>query len=399
MRLRSTLVALATAVIILDGRAHANPASDALRARASNQLFNLDDELALTTWRQAVAADAHDSAAWSGLAGALLAHIAMLRGTMTVDSYLGRVTTDEVAPPPLPPQLAKEFDAAISRAVDLARGEVSAHPKDVAARYQLGAALGLRASYMATVDGSVVAAFRAAREAFDAHERVLELDTSRADAGLILGTYRYLVSTLSMPMRLVAYAVGFGGGRERGLNLIESAAAYHGDNQSDARLVLVLLDNREGRFDAALEQLARLREQYPRNRLFWLETGSTLIRANRAADADRILNEGMTRLASDTRPRMLGEEALWLYRRGMARAMLGRTSEAQADLERSLAAGGRRWVQGRAHFELGQIALQRSNPQEARVHLLAASRLCDSDRDGASAARARELLKQVPASR
>ena len=60
---------------------------------------------------------------------------------------------------------------------------------------------------------------------------------------------------------------GFGGGREQGLQLIEGAAAYVGDNQEEARFALVLLYNRERRYDEALAQLATLRERYPRNRL------------------------------------------------------------------------------------------------------------------------------------
>lgn len=394
---RVTIAALFVgALLATRGDANASPASLALRLRASNELYNLDEEAALTTWRQAVQTDPADAAAWRGLAGALLAHIAMLRGTMTVDSYLGRVTTDEVRTTPPPSELTREFDAAIARSVSLARALVAARPRDAHARYELGAAIGLRASYLATIDGSLLGALRAAREAFDANERALALDPSRADAGLIVGTYRYLVSTLSMPMRVLAYTVGFGGGHERGLALIERAAEYHGDNQTDARLVLVLLDNRDGHYDKALEQLAILRAQYPRNRLFWLETASTLLRAGRATDAERMLNEGFAMLEHDSRPRMLGEDALWYYRRGMSRVQLSRPTEARADFERALGARGRPWVEGRAHLELGRLALQHGTPQEARRHLLAASTLGDSDRDGLSAASARELMKQLP---
>ena len=80
---------------------------------------------------------------------------------------------------------------------------------------------------------------------------MLELDPKRKDAGLIVGTYRYLVSTLSLPMRWMAYMAGFGGDKERGLTLIQDAAAYDGDNQDDARFALILLFNREKRYDEA----------------------------------------------------------------------------------------------------------------------------------------------------
>jgi predicted Zn-dependent protease len=246
---------------------------------------------------------------------------------------------------------------------------------------------------MATVDGGMMAAFRAAREAYDAHETVLKLNPARADAGLIVGTYRYIVAALSLPARMFAYMAGFGGGKERGIHLVEAAASYPGDNQSDARLALVLLYTREGRHEDALRQLDLLRARYPRNRLLWLESGSTLLRANRPADAERMLLDGMDMLAHDHRSRMFGEEALWYYRLGTARASRGQPADARQDLEKSIAAEGRPWVHGRAHLELGRLLLK-SNAAEAREHLQMAAKLGDSDRDGASADRARELLKE-----
>src|SRR6185503_7658732 len=161
---------------------------------------------------------------------------------------------------------------------------------------------------------------------------------------------RYLVATLSLPLRWVAYVAGFGGNRERGMRLIEDAATYDGDNTTDARFALILLYNREKRYDDALAQLARLRADYPRNRLVWLESGSTSLRAARFADAERFLAEGFAKFADDRRPRMFGEEALWLYKRGAARAALGRAADAEADLRRALSLTGRNWVFGRTRL-------------------------------------------------
>ena len=124
-------------------------------------------------------------------------------------------------------------------------------------------------------------------------------------------------------MRWVAYMAGFGGGREQGLQLVEDAAAYPGDNQEDARFALVLLYNREKRYDDALTQLATLRERYPRNRLVWLETRSTSLRAGKAGRRRTVPGRGHAPFASDTRPRMFGEDALWYYKRGAARGGAG----------------------------------------------------------------------------
>src|SRR5256885_10006976 len=86
---------------------------------------------------------------------------------------------------------------------------------------------------------------------------------------------------------------------------------FRSDNQDDARFALVLLYNRERRYDDALKVLGLLRDRYPRNRLAWLETGSTYLRAGRPADAERILDDGLAKFGGDTRQRMFGEDALW----------------------------------------------------------------------------------------
>src|SRR6185295_5281404 len=147
------------------------------------------------------------------------------------------------------------------------------------------------------------------------------------------------------------------------------------------RFALVLLYNREKRYDDALKALAALRERYPKNRLAWLETGATALRAGGAADAERWLNDGLARSAGDARTRMFGEDALWHYKRGTARAWLGKTAEADADLRKALSSEGRKWVHGRTHLELGRMALKGGNTRAAREELTTAVTLCESDND------------------
>jgi tetratricopeptide (TPR) repeat protein len=384
---------LAFGVLVGDSPALANPESRALRAKASNLVYNLDRDEAIVTFRQAIVADPQDAAAYRGLAAALWLSITFRRGNMTVDDYLGRVTKPNASMAAPPPEVATSFRETVDKAIALARSRIEQNPKDADAHYQLGAAVGLRASYTATVDGSFSGAFRSAREAFNEHEQVLELDPKRKDAGLIVGTYRYLVSTLSVPMRWMAYVVGFGGDKDRGIKLIQDAAAYNGDNQEDARFALILLYNRERRYDDALKELAALRGKYPRNRLVWLEEGSTSLRAGRAADAERFLSDGITRFADDPRHRMFGEDALWRYKRGLTRVALGRTTDAEADLRLAVSMEGRNWVHGRSHLELGKLALKAGNTVRANEELRSAVQLCESDNDPAYAEEARRLMK------
>jgi tetratricopeptide (TPR) repeat protein len=295
--------------------------------------------------------------------------------------------------PPPPPETAAAFRDAIDHALALSRARAESNDKDTDSHYQIGAAVGLRASYIATVDGSIVGAFRAAREAYAEHQRVLDLDPSRRDAGLIVGTYRYVVSTVALPMRLMAYFAGFGGDKQKGLHLIEEAAAYPGENQADAQFALILLYNRESRYDDALKQLAVLRDRFPKNRLVWLESGATCLRAGRPADAERFIDDGFRRFGDDARPRMFGENALWLYKRGAARAGVGKSALAEQDLRQAVSSEGRGWVHGRAHIELGKLALKTGNRMAANAEIQAGIRLCDGDNDSAAADEARRLIK------
>ena len=392
MRLVRPALTIALATAAVTGVA-ASGESDALRARAANLLYNLDRDQAVTVFRQAVEADPKDAGAYRGLATSLWLSITFRRGNMTVDDYIGRVTKPTASPVAPPPETVSAFNDALAKALALARARIDANPRDPAGHYDFGSAAGLRASYLATVDGSALGAFRSAREAYEEHEKVLELDPGRKDAGLIVGTYRYLVSVLALPLRWVAYMAGFGGGKEKGLRLIEDAAAYAGENQTDARFALILLYNREKRYDDALKQLGVLRDQYPRNRLAWLESGSTCLRAGRPADALRFLDEGMARFQNDKRQRMFGEDALWHYKRGAASAGLGRSAEAHQDLTESVGLEGRKWVHGRAHLELGRLALKAGHRDEAVRELQAAAKLCDEDNDPGAAEAARRLLK------
>ena len=184
-----------------------------LRSEGLDLAYNLDHDAAIERLRRAVASAPADAAARRTLASVLWLNILFGRGSVTVDHYLGSFTRTQVALKAPPEHLATEFSRNVGEAIALARARVNAAPRDPQAHYDLGAALGLEASYIATVEGRLLAGFRAARRCYDEHEKVLELDPSRSDAGLAVGTYRYLVSSLPVHMRMLAYVAGFGGGK------------------------------------------------------------------------------------------------------------------------------------------------------------------------------------------
>jgi tetratricopeptide (TPR) repeat protein len=376
--------------------------SEELRQRALQLAYNLDHDQALELLRRAVELAPDDPAPHRSLASVLWLNLLFRRGAVTVDHYLGsfsRSTVDLAKPPA---EIDREFRLHIERAISLAERRLRSNPRDAQAHYDLGAALGLQASYVATVEGKLLAGFRAARRAYDEHEKVLALDPSRLDAGLIVGTYRYLVSNLSLPIRMLAYVVGFGGGRERGVEMLEKTAGFglpagtaarDNDARTDALFALVLVYNRERRFDQAILALQELRRLYPRNRLLLLEAGATALRAGRAQRAEELLTEGLGLLAKDQRARIPGEEGLWRYKRGKARAALGQTDAALGDLQTASSADSQPWVHGRARVEVGRLALKRGDRGAAAGEARQAEALCERGNDPVCVQDARELLR------
>ena len=364
------------------------------RARGVDLAYNLDYSQAATAFEQALALDPDNPATHRLIAAAIWMNLLFERGAILVDDYLGQAKADFKREPP-PAGVDARFHAQIDRAMALAEARLKANPRDPEAHYQVGATAGFLASYTATVEGRLLGSMRAARRAFDEHERVLQLDPTRVDAGFIVGTYRYGVSTLSLPMRVLAQLAGFGGGRDRALTLIQTAAAQPSDVQPDALFALILIYNREQRYDEAQGAAARLRERYPRNRLLWLETGSTALRAGRATEARQALATGMRMLAADARPRAFGEEARWKLTHGKALVLLRELAAAERELRAALSLTAPDWVHGRASLELGKLDDLRGNRNGATDAYRRAASLCDAGNDGDCAAEARKLVRSV----
>jgi tetratricopeptide (TPR) repeat protein len=365
-----------------------------LRSQAFRQMYNLDYADALASFDKALALDPNDSATHRARATAVWLHIIFRRGSVTVDQYLGGASRSDLKLAKPPAADAETFHRHASEALRLAERRLAANAHDVSALYDVGAAVGLQASYAATVEGRIGGAFGAARRAYDSHEKVMTLDPSRKDAGLIVGTYRYVVATLSLPARWMAYIAGFGGDKSKGLKFVEEASTYPGDVQVDAKFALMLLYNREGRYLDALAIIRTLMAEFPRNRVLRLEAGATAIRARHYTEADRLLSDGIDGLPSDGRPRAFGEEALWFYKRGMARLALRRLDPARADLGRALGLPMRDWVKARVQLEIGKLADLESRRADATAAYKLAVRLGNSGNDPETSQEAERWLKQ-----
>jgi tetratricopeptide (TPR) repeat protein len=356
--------------------------------------YNLDQAEALALARRAVALDPDNAKVQRGLAAILWLHILFNRGAVTMDHYMGSISKSNVTLPKPDPAIAAEFKQALSRATALAIARLEANPRDVQAMYDAGVAYGLQASYTASVEGSVASAFGPAKRAYSTLDEVLEREPARVSAGVVVGTYRYVVSTLNPAMRMFAFVAGMGSGKEKGIALLE-AARRDPDSRVDASAVLMLIYSREGRHAEVVQIAHGLGTEFPRNRLFHLEEGAAAIRAGQAGDADAVLTRGIEALKRDTRPRFPSEEAIWHYKRGLARLNLNQQPAASADLQYALGAGPSEWIRGKIQLEMGKLADLAGRRTDAVTEYRAAARLCGASADPMCEKEANRYLKKA----
>lgn len=377
--------------------AHAQDATFESRLdQAYTSAYNLDHDVAVRELTALSKIEPDLPPTYRALASITWLRLLFSRGTVLVDEYLGRIARQDVQMVSTPADVTATFTSHVTRAITLAEARVDRHPEDGRAHYDLSSALGLQASWTATVEGRMGRAFGSARRAYKTAERAASLAPQDPDPRLILGTYRYLVAGLNLPARWVAYIAGLDGDRARGLQLVEQAAASTSPVRTEARFALILLYNREQRWDDALGVLAQLRDAYPRNRLLWLETGATALRAGRPADAMRWLSTGYEMAARDSRRRMFGEEALWRLKRAQAMRALGRLPEAREEVLAGLTASDARdWVRGRTHLEFAEIALTDGDREQARWQATKAVPLLERGADPEGARLARRLLERA----
>ena len=374
----------------------ADERSAALRGEAYRAIYNLDYDRADELFRQAIAADPNDAAAYRGAASASWQRVLFLRGTLLVDDYLGHMKgsrVDEV--PPTPPAVVAAFHRDFDRAVALAEKEVGQRYNEAAPHCDLGAALALGVSFGASIEGKTWNPGRKARRTFSEYRLAHKLDPGRKDVGLVLGSYRYYLSKLPKVIVWLSGIIGFQGGKAEGIRLLEEAAANPSDLQTEARFALLLTYTREGRHADAIAVIRGLERSFPGNRLLVLEEACALLRNQQAAEAEAVLDEGLARLKRETRPLMRGEEGRWHYRRGMARLLTGKLDGAEADLKLALGASDvREWVRARIRVEFGKLADLRGDRAMAEGEYRAALAIANRLRDAQAVSEATRFLAQ-----
>ena len=170
-------------------------------------------------------------------------------------------------------RLTDTIDTAIAKAEAL----LKKNPKDTHALYAEGASYASLATFNATVKRSYLTARSQAAKARDLHKKVLSIDPAYHDAEMSVGAYNYVMGILPFGFRMLLGIVGISGdGKDVGITQIETTARMGVQGATDAKMLLLIVYNREGRHDDALKIVDELHAKYPRNFLFEMSRAQIL---------------------------------------------------------------------------------------------------------------------------
>ena len=172
------------------------------------------------------------------------------------------------------------------QALALSQARLDKNPDDVDALYARGITRGLRATYVGIAEKAWFAALRSAVGARHDHERVLELDPKYVDAKVVVGTDLYIVGSLNWPTRVAASVAGISGNKQKGLEYLRQASTEaHSEVANDAQIVYALFLRREQNYNEALQVVARMQTEFPRNFLVASEYAHLLNAAGHGQEA------------------------------------------------------------------------------------------------------------------
>jgi tetratricopeptide (TPR) repeat protein len=242
------------------------------------KLYNLYFDEAESDFKKLTKEYPDDPLYWNSLASTIWLKMLYSQQKLNIESFSLKDTfgtaesKDDVATAE-EKRLTDTIDTAIAKADAL----LKKNPKDTHALYAEGASYASLATFNATVKRSYLTARSQAAKARDFHKKVLSIDPAYHDAEMSIGAYNYVMGILPFGFRMVLGLVGISGdGKDLGIQQIENTAKMGNEGATDAKMMLLIVYNREGRHDDALKLVDQLHAKYPRNFLFEMSRAQVL---------------------------------------------------------------------------------------------------------------------------
>ena len=172
------------------------------------------------------------------------------------------------------PSIYQRFESALRRTEVLAQPRLAKDPNDRNALLALALVNGLRADYSALFEHRYSIALRYTRDATSYARRLLTICQDCYDAYIATGISRYLIGSLSAPLRWILRMGGFSGDKKQGMAELQLVSERGHYLAPYARILLAIAEIREKNTTRARQLLTELREEYPGNALFARELAS-----------------------------------------------------------------------------------------------------------------------------
>ena len=166
------------------------------------------------------------------------------------------------------PAIREGFERALARSDTLADALLARSPNDQTALFAKVLNQGLRADYLALIDGRDLASLGRVKRAGVLAQQLLAADPQRYDAYLALGVENYLLSLKPAPVRWVLHFYGVETNKERGIKDLEVTAEKGHYLQPYARMLLAVAAIRDHQRDRARALLQGLAQEFPENYLY-----------------------------------------------------------------------------------------------------------------------------------
>lgn len=248
---------------------------DALTRRGFEKFYNMDYDGAIALFREERKARPDDPFVVNHLLAAVLAKELNREGQLDATLYMGNRFL-QLKVPPVDPNVRTEIGQLSQRALQLANQSLAKNPNDVDALFARSVARGLATVYSAVIEKKWMGALKQALGAYHDDVRILKLNPNYSDAKLVVGTYQYIVGSLSWWEKSVAIVADIHGTKKKGLQLLRQAAGGGGEESVDAGTILALFLAREKRYPEAIQIIGKSYVNFPHNFIFGLARADLL---------------------------------------------------------------------------------------------------------------------------
>ncbi len=169
------------------------------------------------------------------------------------------------------PKVRDQFNGALDKAEAEARTRLTKDPKDRDALFAMTLSSGLRADYAALIEKRNLASLHFTKEADTWAQQLLAVDPSCYDAHVATGFSKYIIGSMSAPVRWLVRLGGISGNKQAGITELQLTAEHGQYLAPFARILLSIAYVRDKDKVRARKLLAALRDQFPGNPLFPLE--------------------------------------------------------------------------------------------------------------------------------